>query len=281
MSLPNSIISGVESGTGGGLGPLETTYTHRITVASVAGQVRYFTPLNDYFLNAPGEATLEVDMGAGFVTAVLGVDYLHFTRSAISSGGALSVLDAAFGWLWIAGAVPAGWTFRFTWLQRLILKTPLSLAKVRLTGVGGTIDLTVSWKMNGATPPNGVSVPELSDFSTPATPKLYQVEFWRRLEKTGGASPYITQHRGPRYIPYYRAPIGRFLLHETEFSSGGSGSRSRKFRVCYYRAGFRSGLSPELIVVCDANGHHDRSGAAPAGPSFPTRGQNSVWIAGG
>lgn len=279
MTLPNSIISSPDS-TGGGLGPLETTYTHQIVSPSVAGLARYFIPVGDYFLNAPGEASLEVNMGAGFVPAVLGVDYVYFSRSAISSPGAITVLDAAFGWVWINGAVPAGWTFRFTWLQRLILKTPLSLAKVRLTGVGGTIDLGVSWQMNGPTPPNGVTVPELSDFST-TPPKLYQVEFWRRLEKTGGLSPYITQHRGPRYIPYYRGPVGRFNLHETEFSSGGSGSRSRKFRVCYYRAGFRSGLSPELIVVCDANGHKDRSGLAPVGPSFPTRGQNSVWIAGG
>jgi len=278
MPLPISIVSNPLGSTSSN--PLETAYKHQITVPSVAGQTRYFTPLNDYFLDAVTETTLAVDMGAGFVPAVFGVDYVHTKRNIATSPGAATVLDAAFGWTWIAGAVPAGWTFRFSWLQRLILKTPLALAKVRLTGVGGTIDLSVSWQMNGVTPPNGVSVPELSDFST-SVPKLYQVEFWRRLEKTGGASPYITQHRGPRYIPYYRGPVGRFLLHETEFSSGGSGSRSRKFRVCYYRAGFRSGLSPELIVVCDANGHKDRSGSAPVGPSFPTRGQNTVWIAGG
>jgi len=260
----------------------EMVFQHRITTPSVAGVSNYFIPVGDYFLDAATESVLEIDMGAGFVTQVYGVSYDHFRRTAAGAPGVSAAIlaDTAFGWRYLAGAVPAGWTFRFAWLQRVILKTPPALAKIRLTGVGGTLDLANNWSMNGATPTNGVTVPELTNLIS-GTLQTYSVEFWRRVERPGGFNTGPSQRRGPRYLPLYRGPLNQFNFHVDEFATGGISRHTRKYRVCYYRAGSRSALSADVVVVCNTSGNLDRSGLAPLGPSFPTRGLRTVWIASG
>lgn len=240
---------------------LETTFTHVMTVPSVLGQLNYLIPVGDYFLDAAGETILEIDMGAGFVTQVFGVDYDHFHRMAPAT-----VIDAAIGFRYLAGAVPAGWTFRFTWLQRLVLLTPLGIGKIKLTGVGGSLDLAVTWGQNTANAPNGVTIPELTG---------YVAEFWRRTRRPGGIhSPVgVTNRRGPRYVPYYRGPAGQFDFHVDEFSMAGQRHRA-KLRVCYYNTltGARSEMSPDIIVVCSSFLPDQVNGRGSV------RAARSVWI---
>jgi len=246
-------------------GPAEMTFVHQMTVPSVAGQQGYIIPVGDWFTNEPSECVLERDSGGGFVTLTYGLDFKGFIRS----GSPAAVLDLVIGFYLVA-APPAGQTFRFTWYERVLFKTPIPVAKAKLTGSPPVPDMTVKWSQNTSNAPNGITVPELTG---------YVVEFWRRNAKSGGLHVNALgsrQRRGPRYVPYYRGSVGLFNFTADTFSPANVGSKRQKFRVCYYNPTTfaRSFLSEDVIVVnsqakADFNTSH---GAAQV------RQARSVWI---
>jgi len=255
-------------------GPAEMTFVHQMTVPSVAGQQGYLIPVGDWFTNAASECKLEVDMGGGFVTRVFGVDFSGFLRS----GAPATVTDLVIGFYWIAGAVPNGWTFRFTWYERVLFKTPMGVAKALLVGSPPVPDMSVKWKQNSSNAPNGVTVPELTG---------YVVEFWRKTLKSGGLHINAlgsVQRRGPRYVPYYRGPASQFNFTVGDFSTS-EASKRQHFRVCYYNTVTfaRSYLSPDMIVVnsvpkADFVGLPALDTVPPRSADPQVRQSRSVWI---
>lgn len=251
----------------------ESTFVHQVILPSIAGEQTYLIPVGCIFTNRPGEFLLEVDKGTGFVRETEGIDYAVFTRN----GAPLSVADIGFGFFRPV-APPAGWNFRLTWYERIVHKTPMGIAKIKLTGVGGTVDMSVRWNQNSANAPNGVTVPELTG---------YVVEFWRKVQRSGGLHGLNLndrQRRGPRYIPRYRGTAGKFNFHVSEFTGGTSFAR-HKFRVCYYNplTFARSMLSTDIIVACspakaDKVGLPALNTVPPRAADAQVRQAGSVWI---
>ncbi|MFO0701766.1 MAG: hypothetical protein U0236_21305 [Nitrospira sp.] len=254
-----------EAAGGGVLANNGLVFTNTMTVPSVAPRINYYTPVGNWFYDHAGESTLEVDKGAGFVLQVYGVDYVHKGRGV---GPPPTVLDAVIGFQYIAGPVPNGWTFRFTWKVRRIPMDPFAIGKARMS-VAGVIDTAVNGKANGATPPNGVTVPSLV-----GPDGAYAVEFWRRTRKNSGTSNAIIR-QGKRYLPYYRGAPGVFNFHIDVFSGtfAGYGTNRTFFKICYYdpTQGARSCLSNDVIVV---NRRKDDRFL----PFGVVRRVNSVWI---
>jgi hypothetical protein len=226
-------------------------------VASVAAKNNYPIPIGCYVLNASGQSSLDVDKGAGFVPLAFGVGFTTFLRTA--PGTPATVNDAGIGFT-VIGVVPAGWVFRFRWLDTVIGTAPISVAKTRLPK-----NYAIVWNANSGNAPNAVTVPELTG---------YACEFWRQTGKPGGKRGASSLHRdGRRYIPYYRGAVGVFEHPLSAFSPFQQKNRQR-FKVCYYdaAAGARSRLSADTIVVCAASTSDAVNGRNPV------RTARSVWI---
>jgi hypothetical protein len=207
----------------------------QIVLDSIAGKNNYRIPVGDWFLDAAGQTTLEIDSGAGYVPKTYGVDYSHLQRVTPPP----TVADAAIGFTLAGGPVPAGWKLLFRWTDRRILVEPNSIAKVLVPA-----NYAVPWSANGANPPNGVLVPEL-----PGT----QVEFWRQTNRDGGlrGNFLVLKREGRRYLPFYRGATDVFRFSVTDFATSQREHRNH-YRVCYYdpSTGARSLLSRDVIVAC-------------------------------
>lgn len=151
-----------------------------------------------------------------------------------------SVADAAIGFSLVGGAIPAGWTLLFRWVDNRILVAPNSIAKV-LVPADYT---TVSWQANSASAPNGVLVPELPGM---------QCEFWRETFRDGGkrGNNGVLKREGRRYLPFYRGATDVFRFSVADFATSKREHRNH-YRVCYYdpSTGARSFLSRDVVVVC-------------------------------
>lgn len=237
-TIPNSTFIDVNTPTP----ELEVNY--EVIIPSVATWNRYYTPLGNYFFDSPGQTTLDLDTGSGFVPQVFGVDYVNQQRGF--NRAAAPITDIGIGFRYIAGVVPAGWIFRFRWKSRKILISPIAVAAVRI--VGGSVDYTVPWKISDpAKVPNGISVP-----SVPS----YLVEIWRLTYNRGGnkGGTNIIPTGGKRFVPYFRGVANQFLFDLTFMATG---SHKDKFKVCYYNniTGARSQLSTDMIT--HVNTHKD------------------------
>lgn len=237
--------------------PSDLVFQHEMIVASIVGRNNYPIPIGDYVWSDISQSTLDVNKGAGFVSVPFGVGYNYFLRSA--PGTPPTVNDAAIGFSFI-GVVPAGWTFRFRWIETVIPTMPISIAKVRFP-----INYAIVWNSNSPNAPNGVTVPEFPGV---------QCEFWRQTGKPGGkrGSSVILHRDGRRYIPFFRGALGLFNFTISDFSPANARQRQR-FKVCYYNplTGARSRLSSNTIVVCSL------ASDAVNGRS-PVRSSRSVWI---
>jgi hypothetical protein len=169
------------------------------------------------------------------------------------------VVDAAIGFSY-GLAVMAGWTFRFTWKERIVPTPPVVVAKIR-----SPLDYTIQWLPNGSNAPNAVTIP--------ASPGM-AVEFWRQTFENGGrrGSSAVLIRSGRRYVPYYRGAIGVFDFDIGTFSPSQPSKRAR-FKVCYYNpvTGARSRLSNDTIVVCS-------NVADSVNGRRPVRTARSMWI---
>lgn len=230
---------------------------HEMIVPSVAGRNNYTIPVGNWFLNAIGETTLDIDSGAGYIPQAYGPDYAHLLRVTPPP----TVADAAIGFSIVGGAVPAGWTLRFRWHERTLLVQPSVVAKVIQPP-----NYAAPWNSSSAVDfPNGVRIPEYPDV---------QVEFWRQTWRNGGqrGNMGVLRRDGKRYLPYFRGVLNQFAFRSSEFRPTQPMKRNH-FRVCYYdpATGARSALSNDIIVVCN-----DQQADRVNGRFARTRG--SVWI---
>lgn len=230
---------------------------HEMVIPSVAGRNNYTIPVGNWFLNAIGETTLDINQGSGFIPQAYGPDYAHLLRVTPPP----TVANAAIGFSIVGGAVAAGWTLRFRWHERTLLVKPSAVAKVRLP-----VNYTVPWNSSSAVDfPNGVRVPEYPNV---------QVEFWRQTWRNGGqrGNMGVLHRDGKRYLPYFRGVLNQFAFAIPEFRPTQPLKRNH-FRVCYYEpvSGARSELCSDIIVVCN-----DQQNDRVNGRFVRTRG--SVWI---
>jgi hypothetical protein len=220
--------------TGSGVLPI-ASIPRSIVLDSVANKNNYWIPVGDWFLDAAGTTTLEIDSGAGYVPQAFGADYSHLRRVTPPA----TVADAALGFTLAGGPVPAGWKLLFRWTDGRILVEPNSIAKVLVPA-----NYAVPWSADGANPPNGVLVPEL-----PGT----QIEFWRETRRDGGlrGNNGVLRREGRRYLPFYRGAVDVFRFSVADFATSAREHRNH-YRVCYYdpSTGARSLLSRDVIVVC-------------------------------
>lgn len=218
-----------------GLLPI-ATIPRTIVLNSIANKNNYRIPVGDWFLDAVGTTTLEIDSGAGYVAQAFGADYSHLRRYTPPA----SVADAALGFSLAGGPVPAGWSLLFRWNDGRILIEPNSIAKVL-----APVDYTIPWLANSANAPNGVLIPELPGV---------QCEFWRETVRDGGkrGNNGVLKREGRRYLPYFRGTLDTFRFSVADFASTQREHRNH-YRVCYYdpSTGARSLLSRDVIVVCN------------------------------
>lgn len=230
---------------------------HEMVIPSVAGRNNYTIPVGNWFLDAPGDTTLDIDQGSGFIPQDYGPDYAHLLRVTPPP----TVANAAIGFSIVGGAVSAGWTLRFRWHERTLLVKPSAVAKVRVPA-----SYTVPWNSSSAVDfPNGIRVPEYPNV---------QVEFWRQTWRNGGqrGNTGTLRREGKRYLPYFRGALNQFTFAKTEFRTAQPLKRNH-FRVCYYEpvTGARSALSSDIIVVCNDQ-QDDRVNGRYA------RQKGSIWI---
>lgn len=230
---------------------------HEMIVSSVPGRNNYTIPVGNWFWNAVGETTLDINTGTGWIAQAYGADYAHLQRVTPPP----TVADAAIGFTLVGGVVPTGWLLRFRWFERTLLVKPSAVAKVRVPTT-----YTAPWNSSsGVDFPNGVRVPEFPNV---------QVEFWRQTWRNGGqrGNMGVLRRDGKRYLPYFRGALNQFTFALSEFRSKQPLKRNH-FRVCYYdpATGARSALCPDVIVVCN-----DQQADRVNGRFARTRG--SVWI---
>lgn len=254
--------STIVAGTGPGrfkrwsaTGVPQVSVKHSILVPSVAGRLNYTIPLGNWFLNAPGETTLEINTGSTWIDQAYGADYGHLQRVTPPP----TVADAAIG-ISLNDPPPAGWVLRIGWYERTLLVQPSVAAKVLQPP-----NYTVPWNSSSAVDfPNGVHIPEYPNV---------QVEFWRQTWRNGGlrGTAGVLRRGGKRYLPYYRGPLNQFVFAKSDFRTAQPLKRNH-YRVCYYdpATGARSALSNDVIVVC-SDSQNDRLNGG-----IRTRG--SVWI---
>lgn len=233
-----------------------------VMLDSVAGQNNYRIPVGDWVLDAPGQTTLQIDQGTGFIDQAFGADYGLLRRVTPPA----TVADAAIGFSLVGGIIAAGWKLYFTWTDRRILTEAPSIAKVLIqAGPPAPSIYTVAWESNGPDAPDGVLVPELPGM---------QVEFWRQSFNDGGirGATGALRREGRRYLPYYRGAVDLFRFAISDFSPLQTRKRNR-FRVCYYDLanGARSLLSRDVIVVCGQQPDHVNGRGS-------VRSARSVWI---
>jgi hypothetical protein len=245
----------------------EADFWHEIIQPSIAGQLTYWIPVGCWFRDNPADVQVDIDTGGGWITQAYGADF----GSKLRVTPPPTVADLAIG-IVLTNPPPVGWSIRIRWRDRRILIDPPPLAKIRLTGVGGTPDYTVAWSSNGATPPNAVAIPQRNGF---------QAEFWRLSRRTGGLDPGqphpgVPRRQGRRYVPYFRGPIDTWMFHMDQLRSLAGNPCSRwHYRVCYVNplTGARSALSPDILVLNTKR--DERCGKFPGGV---TRVVYSVWI---
>lgn len=218
------------------IGPNLVEVWHEIILTSVTGKNNYTIPVGNMFLDASNQTTLDINQGSGWIEQGYGPDYSHLMRSA--PGTPPSVVDAAIGFSISGGAVVAGWGLRFRWVERRLVTSPISIAKVMQPP-----NYAVIWGQNTPNYPNGILVPEFPDA---------QVEFWRQTWRDGGVRGRdgTLFRQGKRYLPYFRGPAGQFRFAINDFAASQATKRNH-FKVCYYLPnGARSSLSTDTIVVC-------------------------------
>lgn len=245
----------------------EIIYRQEMIVPSIAAEDRYRIPVGSLFLDAASEATLEVDTGSGYTPAVYGVDYVHLPRGYLRPCVVYGVLDAVIGFRWINGAVGAGWTFRFRWLERRIIAAPTGVMAVRLDGSGTAIDPSTRWYVNNsAALCNGLRVALLPG---------YCLELWRLGKRRGGLdSGGGSVGDGRRYVPYLRGSVGNQFIDFQPLYKIGKGKR--QFKVCFYNplTGARSALCAETVFFENFTNRDDNLGVS----GFLRSREGAVWV---
>lgn len=236
-----SYLSKVIYRLGGGTPIPEADFWHESIQPSVAGQLTYWIPVGCYYRTDPSDVQVDINTGSGWIPQAFGADFGYKQRNTAPA----TVADLAIG-IMLTNPPPANWQIRIRWRERRILIEPPPIAKVRLTGVGGSPDYSVMWNSNGPTPPNAVTIPERTGF---------QAEFWRLSRRNGGFWPSLNPagHRrmGRRYIPYFRGAVDLWTFHMDQLRSLVGVPYSRlHYRVCYVNptTGARSALSPDILV---------------------------------